>query len=98
VELELCQAVTGNSIYGDFVNEHGEGLHHLKFMVEDIDGTAAILAEQGFPSLQSGHFGPPEDRGGYSYIYIEPLHVIWEPVCRCKGNILPGKTTHYPAD
>ncbi|MFC2063379.1 VOC family protein [Chloroflexota bacterium] len=98
VELELCQPVKGDSIYQDFINEHGEGLHHLKFIVDDVDGAAAILAEEGFPSLQSGHFGPPEERGGYSYIYIEPLHAVWEPVCRGKGGILPGETTRYPAD
>ena len=36
VELELCQPVRGNSVYRDFISEHGEGLHHLKFMVDDV--------------------------------------------------------------
>jgi hypothetical protein len=50
VQLELCQPVEGNSVYLDSLAEHGEGLHHLNFLVDDVDETASILAEQGFDS------------------------------------------------
>jgi catechol 2,3-dioxygenase-like lactoylglutathione lyase family enzyme len=80
VQLELVQAVEGPSIYGDYVKEYGEGLHHLNFLVDDVDETAEILAREGFPSLQSGKWGPPEQKGGYNYIEIKPLRTIWEPV------------------
>ena len=86
IELELVQPVEGNSIYQDFIEERGEGLHHLKFLTDDVDETAGILAKQGFPSLQSGRFGPPEHRGAFSYIQIDPLHVIWEPAHMGKGT------------
>lgn len=85
VELELVQPIDGDSIYQDWLDEHGEGLHHLKFLVEDVDKTAAILAEEGFPSIQSGRFGPEGGKGAYNYIEIEPLRAIWEPVNRGEG-------------
>ncbi|MDR3557797.1 MAG: VOC family protein [Syntrophobacteraceae bacterium] len=80
VQLELVQPVEGPSIYGDWLRENGEGLHHMNFLVDDVDETVKVLESNGFPSLQSGKFGPVEMRGAYNYIRIDPLHAIWEPV------------------
>ncbi len=85
VELELVEHVDGDSIYQDFLREQGEGLHHLNFMVDDMDETAEILAKEGFPSIQSGRFGPSEQKGAYNYIDTKPLRAIWEAV-------------HYPSN
>jgi catechol 2,3-dioxygenase-like lactoylglutathione lyase family enzyme len=80
VQLELVQPVDGPSIYGDWLKQHGEGIHHLNFLVDDVDEAAALLEKEGFPSIQSGKFGPPEKKGAYNYIDIKPLRAIWEPV------------------
>ena len=86
LELELVQPVEGDSIYQDRIGEHGEGLHHLKFLCDDIDEVSRLLAAQGFTSIQSGHFGDPgEKAGGFNYINIPPLHCIWEPVHKPKS-------------
>ena len=77
VELELCQPVDGDSIYRDFLMEHGEGLHHLNFLVDDVGEAAEIFAKEGFPTLQSGRCA---DTGAYNYIDIKPLRCIFEPV------------------
>lgn len=77
VQLELVQPVDGPSIYRDWLDEHGEGLHHLNFLVDDVDETAEILAKEGFPSLQSGKWNPG---GAFNYVDIKPLRTIWEPV------------------
>ena len=51
------------------------------FLCDDIDEVATVLTGQGYPSLQSGHFGDPKTKaGGFNYFDIKPLHVIWEPV------------------
>ena len=63
VQLELVQPVDGPSIYKDWLDECGEGLHHMNFLVDDVDEAAEILAKEGFSSLQSGKFGPPEQKG-----------------------------------
>lgn len=91
VQLELSQPIEGDSIYQDFLMEHGEGLHHLQFLVDNVDETAEILVKEGFPSLQSGHCG---DDGAYHYIDIKPLHAIWEPA-RNPTNV-GIELTHYP--
>ena len=90
VQLELCQAIEGDSIYQDFLTEHGEGLHHLSFLVDNVDETTEILAGEGFPCLQNGRFG---DNGAFSYIDIKPLHTIWEPVFELDTGIGPVR---YP--
>jgi len=85
LELELVQPVEGDSIYQDWIDEHGEGLNHLKFLCDDVDEVSRLLNEQGFPSIQSGHFGDPKEKaGGFNYIDIPPLHCIWEPVHKPK--------------
>ena len=89
VQIELVQAVEGPSIYRDWLEERGEGLHHLNFLVDDIDGTAEMLTRQGFPSLQSGKCGPEELKGGYNYIDIKPLCAIVEPVHQVKVKVKP---------
>ena len=91
VELELVQPVEGDSIYQDFLTEHGEGLHHLQFLDEKVEEVAAVMADQGFPCLQSGRFG---DKGAYYYIDTKPLRTIWEPV-REAGNKTTG-AVRYP--
>jgi methylmalonyl-CoA/ethylmalonyl-CoA epimerase len=52
VQLELVQPVEGASIYKDWLDEHGEGLHHMNFLVDDVDAAAEILTKEGFLSLQ----------------------------------------------
>ncbi len=91
VELELCQPIDGDSIYQDFLMAHGEGLHHLNFLVDNVDETTEILTKEGFTNLQSGRFG---DTGAFSYIDIKPLRTIWEAV-READNIGVGPT-RYP--
>ncbi|UCB44730.1 MAG: VOC family protein [Spirochaetota bacterium] len=81
VQLELMQGVEGPSIYKDWIEEHGEGLHHVNWLVDDVDETEKILAKEGFSSIQGGKYGPRDQKGAYSYIDIQPLRTIWEPVC-----------------
>jgi catechol 2,3-dioxygenase-like lactoylglutathione lyase family enzyme len=96
VQLELVQPVEGPSIYADWLAEHGEGLHHLNFLVDDVDEAEAVLAQEGFASIQSGHFGPKDQKGAYNYIPIPPLRTIWEPVHI--GEEIGAEPVMYPAD
>ncbi len=85
MELELVQGFEGLSVYTDWVEEFGGGLHHLKFLCDDLVETSNILIEQGFPSMQSGFFGDPDTKaGGFNYIDVPPLHCIMEPVHKPK--------------
>ena len=92
VQLELVQPIDGPSIYADWIEEHGEGLHHINFLVDtydDLEETVKNLNSQGFQSLGSGMFGPPEKRYGWNYIDIPPIRSIWEPVCGAEPGVEP---------
>jgi methylmalonyl-CoA/ethylmalonyl-CoA epimerase len=54
VELELIQPKEGKSIWADFLRDHGGGIHHLRFNVDDIEPVQAHLAQYGIVSAQHG--------------------------------------------
>jgi len=97
VELELMQTLEGPTTYGDFLAEHGEGAHHLQYLldsVEEIDKHVEILAKKGFPSVGGGRFG---NNGGWNYIdTTSTLGTIWEPVKM--ADEFSGRSYRYPAD
>ena len=98
LELEVMQPVEGPSLYGDFLNEHGEGVHHLQFLVDDLDEAVRVLTEEyGFPNLQGGSCGRTKKGCRYNYIYIEPLACIWELV-ECTEGIATSPNIRYPED
>jgi hypothetical protein len=79
LELELIQPIEGDSIFQDWLSEHGEGVHHVKFPCDDVDTASRALSDMGFENIQSGRFiGPREKRGGFNYFDIPPLHCICE--------------------
>jgi methylmalonyl-CoA/ethylmalonyl-CoA epimerase len=51
VQFEFIQPLEGDNIYSEFLDAHGEGLHHVLFSVTDPDGVARTLE---VPVLQSG--------------------------------------------
>jgi methylmalonyl-CoA/ethylmalonyl-CoA epimerase len=53
-ELELIQPIEGTTIWSEFLEKHGPGLHHVRFDVPDPKATAAQLKEQGIATTQEG--------------------------------------------
>jgi hypothetical protein len=47
LEFELIEIAKGKTMHSEWLGKHGEGLHHLSFFVDDPDGVAASLVEQG---------------------------------------------------
>jgi methylmalonyl-CoA/ethylmalonyl-CoA epimerase len=54
VELELIQPLEGQSIWADFLRDHGEGIHHIRFNVDEIEPVVSYLAGQGIQPAQHG--------------------------------------------
>jgi len=76
LQFELIQPVEGRVFHSRFLETVGEGLHHLGFRVDDVDGEAAKLVEQGTKVL----FGVP---GRFAYMDTgEPGGVIFELIKR----------------
>lgn len=63
IELELIQPLEGENIWTDFLEEHGAGLHHLKFLVPEHEGVRNYLKENGYEIYQQGAaVGPNKGR------------------------------------
>ena len=55
LELELIQPLEGEqNAYRQFLNEHGGGIHHVLFEVDDMDSVVAALEPHGVKVLQAG--------------------------------------------
>jgi len=86
VELELIQPLEGESIYKEFLEKKGEGIHHLGFLVRDIDEEEARLTKQGFKALASGR----RPSGGFTYFETDRVGgVIMELIQRSPGYLPP---------
>ena len=54
IELEFVVPISGKSIWQDFLDEHGEGIHHFLFNVDSFEGAKQQMAENDIPIIQQG--------------------------------------------
>jgi methylmalonyl-CoA/ethylmalonyl-CoA epimerase len=65
IQWELIQPLTGESIYKDFLDQKGEGIHHIACDVGNYDQAVATMKKHGIGVLMSG------DLPGESYAYMD---------------------------
>jgi hypothetical protein len=66
-QLELIQPLEGPSVYTEWLERRGEGLHHLAVEVDSLEAVIREMEAAGYPMIQSGlGFGPDGD-GGFAY-------------------------------
>ena len=63
IGFEVIQPLMGETVYTEFLKQHGEGLHHLAFGVEDFDAEVADMEKRGFKVVQTGAM--PNSRWAY---------------------------------
>ena len=92
---ELIQPVDGPSIYKEFLEEKGEGFHHV--IVEhrgmQFDEAVSSFSARGCPPLMEGRFGEVR------FAYIDtagPLKMVLEIVDRPQGFVRPEPDYWYP--
>ena len=97
MRIELIEVQEGDSIYADFIKEHGYGVHHLGILVEDMNDALAQAHSAGLNMIQDGSgFGLYGD-GHYAYLETEePLGVTLELIQRPKARVKPEKI--YPSN
>ncbi|AIQ67684.1 VOC family protein [Paenibacillus graminis] len=64
VQLELIEPDHQPSTWRDYLNEHGEGPHHIAFVVEGMKEKIMLLEGKGFPLQQKGEY----TGGRYAYM------------------------------
>ena len=57
IQLELIQPLEGPSIWKEFLEERGEGLHHIQPLAQDPKVALAALKAMGVDVLMSGRIG-----------------------------------------
>ncbi|NLG85279.1 MAG: VOC family protein [Firmicutes bacterium] len=62
--VELIEPDDAPSTWREFLKTHGEGLHHLGFKVQGMDGIIAGLAQEGIELVQRGDY----EGGRYAYL------------------------------
>lgn len=67
-QIELIEHLSGRSIYKEFLDKRGEGLHHLGFIVPDHEKVIADFTANGFPVIQSGRIG---NNPGVRFAYFD---------------------------
>jgi len=64
IQTELIQPLGGPSVWKDFLDAQGEGVHHVAIVVKDSRAESAAAELAGFPVMQEGDFGT----GRYVYL------------------------------
>lgn len=73
-EIELLQPSGGPSALQEFLDESGEGIHHVAYLSDDVKGQVAMLVAQGVEVLTSANL----DTGGFAYVRTQPTGMVIE--------------------
>ena len=94
--IELIEMQEGDTVYADFVKEHGYGVHHFGVLVDNMEEALAEAEAAGLIMTQDGAgFGRDGD-GHYAYLDTEDkIGVTIELIERPKDRMPPEKV--YPA-
>jgi 4-hydroxyphenylpyruvate dioxygenase-like putative hemolysin len=75
VSLELIEPFGGPSIWQEFLDAQGEGVHHIAFQIKGTDEVTTYLEGKGIDVVQQGRY----TGGMYTYTDSAPaLGVILE--------------------
>lgn len=73
MRMELIEPGEGDTVYSDFVEKHGYGIHHVGVLTDDMQKSLKDAAEAGLEMTMDGAgFGPDGD-GHYAYLDTEDL-------------------------
>lgn len=66
IQIELIQPNGVKSTWQDFLDEHGEGIHHIAFNVKGTDSKIQACEDFGMRCVQRGKYGG--GNGEYAYM------------------------------
>jgi hypothetical protein len=82
-QVELIQVVAGPSIYQEFLDEKGPGMHHLGVFVDSLEQATEVMRNRGFEVIQEGSGHGMDGDGAFAYydtsselgVFIEAIEV-----------------------
>jgi catechol 2,3-dioxygenase-like lactoylglutathione lyase family enzyme len=88
VELELFEPVEGKSPWQEFLDNKGEGIHHIGFAPNNLDKDIASFTERGVKVLHSAKW----DGGGGAYLELGVADIILELYQEGNPKVDPKKS------
>jgi methylmalonyl-CoA/ethylmalonyl-CoA epimerase len=67
VQLEIIESLEGPNIYEEFLEAHGEGMHHVGIRVPDLRAAVAEMEARGYTVIQAGYGTGTSGEGGFAY-------------------------------
>ena len=66
MDIEFLEPTTSEGLNADFLKNHGEGVHHIAFEVEDLDAAMAKAIKNGARVI----LGPTEGARGKRIVFL----------------------------
>ena len=97
LRIELIEPLEGDTVYSEFVEQHGYGVHHLGVLTDNMSESLEEARRAGFTMTQDGAGFGPDDDGHYAYLDTEDsIGTTIELIERPKRRNPPEKI--YPPD
>jgi methylmalonyl-CoA/ethylmalonyl-CoA epimerase len=90
LQIELIQPLEGQNIYTEFLDEHGEGIHHIACAVDDFDETIITLKKKGVNVIQEGI-----TTAGLGFAYLDIRN---DMACITEIYKIPSDATYPPPE
>jgi methylmalonyl-CoA/ethylmalonyl-CoA epimerase len=71
--LEFIEPIEGPSVWQDYLEQKGNGIHHLAFIVNGVKQVIDDLEDFGLPLLQHGNFAAAGAAPSGRYAYLQGL-------------------------
>ena len=68
-KIELLESISDDSPISKYISKHGQGMHHLALLVEDIDAAIQYLIENNIEMIDEN---PKRGVEGYKIAFIHP--------------------------
>ena len=92
VQLELIEYIEGTTVHKEFLEDKGEGLHHIRFMVSDLDAAISRFSEIGVKVLQEDRY---VDGGGIAYMGTDTTGGVIMEITETPPGFDPVKGAEY---
>jgi hypothetical protein len=80
-QVELLEGVEGPSIFHEWLERRGYGLHHLGFWVESLAASISAMNAEGYEVIQAGAGYGLDGDGGFAFFDTErDLGVVLEAI------------------
>jgi len=80
-QTEILQPLSGTSLHREWLDEHGEGLHHVGVVVDSVPEVVSAAAAEGIGVLSSGEGFGVDGTGKFAYLDSQvALGMIFEVI------------------